>query len=547
MSIQDQLETGRTRLAAAAYDQALDLFEQIIQTQPDALTLQHAEAGRIRALTQLGQLDTAHSHLTQCLQSWPTSVLIMLAGVAWAKVAGKTSLEETLARQAFAARPDALWIATGLFQILIQTRQFDDLQQAYDRFVAETGDDLSLRWALARICEAKQGYDAGYDIWRGIYGHPDCAANARITAVKGMARCCVQAGDYEKLRALFDSFAVIGPDRPAALAMLPTQMDTSNAALFPLELLRDTADANPGDGHAYDALKQRLSQSFNASDLNEIPLRRLQRRGLVRDDLRGQIAALSVPPSQSAANRKLVTFWELCGRPYGSLADWLAAAAWQAQADELVMLYTAIKTNNEDHIFDQITDITDPPDYTLVHDALAQGKGCLMAGSHLGPVWAHALLTSRHFDNLGMIGGKPRFWMGQGRQDVWMRTAPLQARRNIQRYLAQNAIMWCGPDSVHKSDPKHLFNSDFGPLPVQTSYAHIQYRTGAPGVWSERYWKDKRIHTAYKKMPSPEPDEGLRDFVTRWCETYLAYITDMLKHRIADTRYAYVIGRDWSY
>ncbi|PYG25011.1 tetratricopeptide repeat protein [Pelagimonas varians] len=547
MSPQEKLNAARQILTKGNPLQALVLFEQIVDDQPMSSLHQEAMIGASRALAQLGHIGRATDTAHEALNRWPDDYSVLLINAECAKLAGNGTAEEAFCRRAFAAAPDKLITATTLCQKLLATHQWDALQDVHDSFVKLT----KKRAPLLSFQALKHTYageaSEGLAIWQEILEQPGIRPAKKLQALKGVTMCLVQTEDYSELRKLFESYPETGSERPALLSGLPANPSWKGMQFFPNSLLRAAAELRPQNAAAETAYQQRISQLGTFEGFSEVASRQFERRGIIRTHLSDQIAAISVPQKQIKVTQKLLSFWKLCGEPYGTLNEWLVAKNWEAQANDLTRLFTFMEIEDEDQVFEQISDITVPPDYTLIHEALEKNSGCLLAGSHLGPVWAHAFLTSRHFENLGIIGGKPRPRLGRGDKDVSMRREPVKARRDIQKHLSQNAIMWCGPDSVHKTDPKNLFDSAFGPLPVQISYAHIQFRTGAPGLWSERYWKDKQIHISFKKMPSPEPDEGLKDYTKRWCETYLAYLTDLIKHRLADSQFAQIIGRDWTY
>ncbi len=547
MNHKQQLDAAGQKMTAGDLAEALLIFEQIAGAQPAPFVRQEAMIGTSRALAHLGRIAQATDVAQKALDQWPNAYPVLLLNAECAKLAGEGADEEAFLRQAFSAEPDKQATARPLCEKLLATGQWGEVQKVYDTFVANTGRRKPLLAFLAMKHTKAGDASAGLALWRKIHDQPHASAATKQQAIKGIAKCLVQSGAYSDLRKLFDDSPETGPERPALLTGMPPNPGDDGLHHFPNSLLRETAEKNPKDASAEAAYQQRLTQLGTFEGFQEVASRQYKARGIVRTNLREQIAAISTPQAPMRVTHKLLAFWKLCGEPYGTLNDWLIATRWEARANDLVRLFTCLEVEGEDEILEQISDITVAPDYSLIHEALEQNKGCLLAGSHLGPVWGHAFLTSRHFDNLGIIGARLRPRLGRGSKDVSMQTEPLKARRDIQKYLSQNAIMWCGPDSVHKEGPTNLFDSAFGPLPVQISYAHIQFRTGAPGLWSERYWKDKQIHFAFKKMPSAEPGETLRDYTKRWCETYLAYLTDLIKHRIADSRYAHIIGRDWSY
>lgn len=547
MHLNEKLDVARQILTDGDPSQALVLFEQIADMQPERSLQRKALIGSCHALMKLGRIEQSTDIAQKALEQSPEDYSVLLINAECAKLAGRNADEETFYRHAFAAAPDRLITAKPLCQKLLATNQLADVQEVCDIYVELTGDRAPLLSSLARKQSIAGDASAALALWHEIYVLPGTPASEKRQALTQISECLVQLEAYSELRKLFDSTAETGPERPAILLGMPSNPNPEGMQYFPTKLLRETADKNPQRPAAETAYNRRLREQGTLEAFREIADRQFERRSIVRTGLREQIAAISVQRNKINSTPELLNFWNLCGKPYGNLNDWLVASQWESQANDLLRMFTFLEIEEEDQIFEQVSDITVPPDYALIHEALEQGKGCLLAGSHLGPVWAHAFLTSRHFDNLGIIGGKPRPRLGIGNKDVAMRIKPLQARRDIQKYLSQNAIMWCGPDSVHKSDAKNLFDSAFGPLPVQISYAHIQFRTGAPGVWSERYWKQKKIHIAHKKMPSPEPDEGLKDFTRRWCETYLAFLTDLIRHRLANSQFAHVIGRGWTY
>lgn len=548
MTINDMLSTAKHKLEEGDLAKAEALFAQIAADAPEAELHQKALIGSVRALMGLGRVQEAQAAAQEALQLWPEGLHVLLVNADCAKLAGDPAFELLCYRRAFAAAPKGtpgLRNTVSKFcRALFAAGQGDEVHALYEAYVAKTGDEVHLLWVVAQAYMESGDIESALSLWQQILDQPKSVDWARKLALKNIGVCLVHRAEYSKLRALFDSRPEAGPERQILLSALPPDPGPEGMRCFSTQFLKSIADANPSAEQPY---LQRLSTQRSFEGFREIGRRQFARSGLQRTNLKAQIAAIKVLPQKGVASEALYAFWELCERPFGSLQAWREAVAWEAQANNLVRLLTFLETDDEDLIFEEISGITAPPDYSLVHTALEGGKGCLLAGSHLGPVWANAFLTSRHFANLGIIGGYPRPRLGRADKDVSMRLNPLQARRTIQRYLSQNAIMWCGPDSVHKNDPKNLFSSAFGPLPVQVSYAHIQYRTGAPCLWNGRYWQDEQVHILFKPMPSPEPDEGLQSFVRRWCEAYLAYQVHHIKHRLADARFAYVIGRDWSY
>ncbi|MBA2649811.1 MAG: hypothetical protein H0U75_09515 [Legionella sp.] len=194
------------------------------------------------------------------------------------------------------------------------------------------------------------------------------------------------------------------------------------------------------------------------------------------------------------------------------LIDWLECMP--DKADEAMVL------------FEDLSDI-----YTTLHDTLNSGKGVILSGAHVGPMFAIPLALE--------LIGLPHKWLASTpsisslayRQTLisTSENTETQVVRRILKSLSKGEITALAVDgAMSPSAPKRVFENQ--KVTYSDFAAKISYRTQAPSFFISSLWKQNRFYLQLEALPQPMEEETMDAFCSRWTNCFFVclrkYLTD---------------------
>lgn len=535
------LSEAQALMRQSDFKQALAAYDAMV-TSSEVKQLP-ALLGKARAEIELGLLNQASQTLEQSCQGFPGAAEVWLVRSRCEQALGNQSAERAMLEKALSLSPLHLEATRRLLNLLEARGELEQAHVVISEFVAAGGDKNELLMQEAKLYETGKDFEQALSLWERLMqlrGHEHSAAFA------GTCRCLVNLSKFADLRALYDSCDLKGPQRTNLLRMLVRYPDSKLEPFFSTLSFEENYLANTSIPHAFNLYADRL-RLFASKDAVLKAERKHAVSQRMTASLAEAISSVEVSNAELRVNEKLHSFWRLCGSPFDEFETWMRKAVWNQKATNLVDTSLSLAYGDPSRLLTEVVSISAPADFSLLEDALAKGRGCLVAGSHLGPTRVTVILLDSYLQNFRVVGGYPRARANGSDRDIFLRHGTLPGVKQIASSLNLNEVVACAPDSVHEDDPKYFYHSEFGRTPLQPTYASIQYRTNASAIWSGSYWKDGIVHTQFQRLPSPKPGEDKDHFVNRWCECYLSYQVDFLKNNLPLLKYAYVIGREWTY
>jgi tetratricopeptide (TPR) repeat protein len=205
--------------------------------------------------------------------------------------------------------------------------------------------------------------------------------------------------------------------------------------------------------------------------------------------------------------------------------DWRKSIDWGVKAGKLMLriwLTDAARNAEIDALFD-------PFDRSAL-DSLPKGKGCLIAGSHLGPIAAgthFATTTGRRFRVFGR--GGPEAIVGEGPLlRIPSNSNVAQSLREILREFDSGGMVGFAAEL-----PKQDTGRPISFLGHEISFAllapRLIWKCRVPSLWWQPLWKNGRIVMEIERLPDPGNDDTFDTWFERWSAAYLARLENVMR------------------
>lgn len=252
---------------------------------------------------------------------------------------------------------------------------------------------------------------------------------------------------------------------------------------------------------------------------------REQRR--LPSDLDSGLAAIktgAVPPL-SAIPRPMEVAWRVAALPDSEWPSWASRFLWGEAASRLLAWW--LKYAGKDRQ-GQLTDLVCPVGDDQLRRLLDQGRGLIVASTHLGPsaaLFPHLLSVTQQLAIVS--GGKSQI---DGVEGI---VVPQRGRagsiRAIREYLDQRATVAMAVDMVPRgADSRPLdiagYSLLFSPL-----VARLSRSLSAPSVWIQPEWRDGKIGLRIEALPEPKEREDKHEWEARWFAAFSAHFTGFLR------------------
>lgn len=519
---------ARSLMQSGNYQGALSLYESWAE---ETGTPGRAYLGKARALLQLGRIEEALDAAEAAGELLPENLDAWWIRARCHTKLGQSGQSEACCRQVLVLNPAHAGAAAALARHYVKEDAAERAMAVVAGFHQAGGKDDRVSFAHAGILISRRAYGDAVAILRGLL-NGSSEAPQRQKAVQRLADLYITMKDFPALRALCDGHVKDDGDKIRIAVRLCKLPPADLVASFPSSFFKELYENNAGDTRAFNAFFIQASLAGEFEDTRGLEISHSAMADTSNGDICGLLKGLQPPAPETAAKPENLEFWHLCGQPYGSFAAWAARALWNREATAALARYLGPHRGNRAEVMKQLNALCAQPDFALLAQQRSGGQGCLVAGSHLGPIRALLPFLEDRFDNVSVIGDLRRHRSAEGQNDIFVRLNPGRSLREVAMCLKRNAIVCCAPDGIWPTDPKHFFDSEFGPVALQTFYARAQYASGASCVWAEAYWQDGEIRFGFRSMPAPRVGEGREAFVQRWGRSYLTHMADLLKNRL---------------
>lgn len=502
----DPRRLGRAETALEGGDaaNALGLTEAALRDKPGDGA---AAALRTRALIRLGRASEAAEDLSPLVIARPGDAALRgaLGAALFACGRGEDgAVQDAAALKADPTMPGAVLrtaeraIAAGapgaaltaLAPALVRRPDDPALLAAQATALRAVGDDAASIAALRRAIRARPA---------------DARMRARLAVAEAEAGQAAEA---------LDTLAPLIADDAPPRAVLSHLARASLALGRPVcgpGAFRDWLDAAPAHPPALEALLIMLRLGGRHEDASAVLGAHLGARR------RAPLAALLADPPPSTPNETALSLgWARADQSRWRRGAWRARALRGAAAGAVLRDHV-LRMEFEPDAAAELSALCDPPDWTPLRNALAAGRGCVLASIHHGP--SHALAPmlrdaglSVHMVSGAGAGGAP------GRA-THLAGAPARALRGLARRLEQGGIIGMAPDWQDAAPVQELACLD-GAVGVSPLAPRLAFLADAPSFQLVALWRGGRVTAALRPLPTRRDGETRERFVARWSRDY---------------------------
>jgi len=208
--------------------------------------------------------------------------------------------------------------------------------------------------------------------------------------------------------------------------------------------------------------------------------------------------------------------WPRINLPSSSKSDWLIRLRWGLRMNKLVRHWILTSRDR----LDELDELVDPPDWSLLATAKAEQKPVVVAGAHLGP-----RLLGLHYLNqvdhpLVTLVGNPSYSLAAGTKPFLLADEPhsIVELRNI---LGGPGTVYLAGDGRRGRSrfPASLFGS---PVYLREGVAVLAWHSKAQTFWYAARWTGHRIQLELVPGPTPLQHETREAWSARWFSFYMA-------------------------
>ena len=203
---------------------------------------------------------------------------------------------------------------------------------------------------------------------------------------------------------------------------------------------------------------------------------------------------------------------------------WNRQLRWGAQADELVFEWVSDQPDRMAEVSERIT----IEGLELVTQALAHGRGALIAGAHTGAMLAIPLAL--HIAAVPYRGLAHNSAAGNGPQEQSRISTSDRSSWEVLGLLDQTldagkAVLMFA-DSQNMTGARHAVHEGLT-LTFNEIAPRLIARKRAASLFCEAHWLGERICVRFSELPEPMPGEALQTFVARYAKSYYAKVFEI--------------------
>lgn len=216
--------------------------------------------------------------------------------------------------------------------------------------------------------------------------------------------------------------------------------------------------------------------------------------------------------------------WELADQAGWQRTAWRRQAAWGKEANLLMHRWWRTVPAKE---LRQLDDLLDAPDLTELHAAALEGRGCIVAGAHVGlpaPLYNALGSGNRPFHTFGSPGrDRPEGTViiaGTSESGIVVRTL-------IERLKNGATIGMLADVPLARTCIGIEFLGRQVELP--TIVPRLVQSCGVPSFWGCPLWRGGRISFQLRRLPDALPDEPRDHYIERWFTAYLTGLEGVMR------------------
>ncbi len=217
--------------------------------------------------------------------------------------------------------------------------------------------------------------------------------------------------------------------------------------------------------------------------------------------------------------------WEHADHGKWNRGDWLAAADWGARAHQLMVEWWRWAPERAD----EILALVDPPDLAPIREALAQGRGCILACAHIGATAAGVEFLQQSdlpFTSVGFAGSERAAYRECERRMTITANATAAARAVVNGLKGGDAVAWSVDSPVGNTVTFEFLGR---PLRWVAAAPKIAARYASASFWCQALWRGERIVFEIERLPDTVADESEADWTRRWYSAYLSRLEQVIR------------------
>jgi tetratricopeptide (TPR) repeat protein len=492
-----EIPGGRTMLAGALIradklEEAAECLAEACDDFPDNVDiwLVHGRTALLR-----GAKEQALEAISRACELAPGSVTERLWKSIALAAAGKPGQAANMFRRLSGHAEDFETICTVLFAQRSRTGSRADMLDVAEFAAAQLPDSAPLRICLADLLMESQNPERALAALDSV-SPAALAALPKSTAYRAFeirAEASKAVGDVSGAIAALEEMHRLRPEIPNALNRL-------------YKLALET-------GRAEEA--RAVGRRINSMGAKKLPPDLSQ----ALEELR----AKSEPIAETTTG--LDWAWEIADRSDWDRDAWRRAIDWGNRASKLMLrVWLTDATRNA-----EIDALFAPVDRSAL-DALPREGGCLVAGTHLGPVAAGAYFATTGGRRFRVFGkGGPEAIVGDGPPlRIPSDSNRSRSLREIVRELDGGGMVGFAAE-LPKTDEGRRLQFLGREIPFSTLAPRMIWNRRVPSLWWQPLWKDGRIVMEIERLPDPANGDTFDTWFERWSGAYLERLARVMR------------------
>jgi tetratricopeptide (TPR) repeat protein len=253
----------------------------------------------------------------------------------------------------------------------------------------------------------------------------------------------------------------------------------------------------------------------------------LRGRQRLPTNLASGLAAIEIPPAPplTAAPERMLVPWEAAALAASEWPAWASRHLWGGTASKLLVDW--LQFAGEDRQ-DQLAALLLPVEDDSLRRALGQGRGVIIAGTHLGPIAAAFPYLLRLPSKLAVVGGGGTEIGGV--EGIFVpRRGRAGAIRAVRQRLQQCGVAMIAIDMVLPGGGALPLEIGGRTLLFSSLVAKLSRALSVPSVWLQPEWRENQIHLRMAALPEAGIGEEKRDWERRWFDVSSRYLLDFLR------------------
>ncbi|MGH6802378.1 MAG: hypothetical protein ACREC3_03305 [Methyloceanibacter sp.] len=214
--------------------------------------------------------------------------------------------------------------------------------------------------------------------------------------------------------------------------------------------------------------------------------------------------------------------WPRLNLPVSSKTDWLVRLRWGLRINYLLRDW--LLANRER--LDELDEVVEPPDWSLLANAKEQGKPIVVAGAHLGPASVAIRYLDRLDHSLVMAIGNPLYSLAMGSKP-FVSAAEMHNIVQLRDILTGLGTVYLAGDGRRGRSrfPANLFGAT---VFLREGAAALARLSQAQAFWYAARWVGNRIKLDLIPGPAAMENESREAWNARWFSFYMAQFESYL-------------------